>query len=260
MDIVILGSGNVATHLGKALVHAGNNILQVWSRQGVNAEELAHRLNARSTDRLDQVDLNADVYIIAVVDDAISDLITQLKHIKGNLNGMLVHTSGSTSMDVFGGRFDKVGVFYPLQTFSKSKEVDFQAIPILLEVSNSSQLDLLKNLASSISNRVEVVTSAQRKSLHIAAVFACNYTNFLYAIAQQLLEEHDLDFGLIRPLVKETADKAQLHAPKDVQTGPAIRKDMSIVRDHIKFLEYKKDWQEIYKLLSEELIKISTQK
>lgn len=260
MDIIILGSGNVATHLGKALVHAGNNILQVWSRQLVNAEALANTLDARYTDRLDQIDQSADVYIIAVVDDAISDLITQLKQVNENLNGILVHTSGSTSIDVFRDRFDKVGVFYPLQTFSKSKEVDFQEIPILLEASSLSQLDLLKNLASSISHRVEEATSSQRKSLHIAAVFACNYTNFLYSIAQQLLEEHDLDFDLIRPLIKETADKAQLYEPREVQTGPAIRKDLSIVSDHIKFLEYKKDWQEIYKLLSEGLISISTQK
>lgn len=260
MDIVILGSGNVATHLGRALAHAGNNILQVWSRQATNAEALANRLDARSTDRLDQVDQNADVYIIAVVDDAISNLIAQLKQIKANLNGLLVHTSGSTSMDVFGDRFDKVGVFYPLQTFSKNKEVNFEEVPVLLEASSSLQLDLLKNLASSISNRVVEATSIQRKSLHIAAVFACNYTNFLYSIAQQLLEEHDLDFDLIRPLIKETADKAQLHTPKEVQTGPAIRKDLSIVRDHIKFLEYKKDWQEIYKLLSEGLISIPTRK
>lgn len=260
MDIVILGSGNVATQLGKTLADTGYNISQIWSRKLANAKVLAELIDTDYTDRLDALNRKADLYIISVVDDAISDLLRQLTCLDNPLEGMVVHTSGSTPIEIFQKAFDNYGVFYPFQTFSKSKLVEFGKIPILVEASDKPQLDLLKNLAASISDDVRLASSAQRKSLHIAGVFACNYTNYLYSIAQQLLEENNLDFDLIRPLIKETADKVQLHAPKDVQTGPAIRKDLSILSDHMKFLEDKRKWQEIYKLLSDQLIALATKK
>jgi len=260
MNIVLLGSGNVATHLSKALDHARHNILQIWSREKAHAKTLADEFGVPYTDTLDDLDRNADLYIISVVDDAISELIGRLAALDDVPDGTFVHTSGSTSIDVFRESFANYGVFYPLQTFSKTKEVDFRDTPVLLEASDIFQLDLLKKIAFSISDRVEVATSAQRKSLHVAAVFACNFTNHLYSIAQQLLEDNDLDFDLIRPLIKETADKIQIHSPMEVQTGPAIRGDLSILKDHMKFLDDSKEWQEIYKLLSDRLVALSTQK
>lgn len=261
MDVVILGSGNVATHLGKALSHAGYNIVQVWSRNEVHAKELACRLGADHTNDLRQLNPTAHLYFVSVVDDVILTVLSQLK--AGNRyrdDAMFIHTSGSTAIDVFNGLFNTYGVFYPLQTFSKVKEVDFKSIPVLIEASDFTALGIIRKLAYAISDRVEVVTSAQRKSLHIAAVFACNYTNYLYIIAQQLLEQNALDFDLIKPLIKETADKIQLHDPSEVQTGPAIRKDMAILEDHMKFLKANKEWQDIYKLLSDRLVALSTKK
>lgn len=261
MDVVILGSGNVATHLGKALSHAGYNIVQVWSSTEAHAKELACSLGADHTNDLRQLNSTAHLYFVSVVDDAILTVLSQLK--AGNRysdDAMFIHTSGSTTIDVFNGLFNTYGVFYPLQTFSKVKEVDFKSIPVLIEASDFTALGIIRKLAYTISDRVEVVTSAQRKSLHIAAVFACNYTNYLYIIAQQLLEQNALDFDLIKPLIKETADKIQLYDPSEVQTGPAIRKDMAILKDHMNFLKANKEWQDIYKILSDRLVALSTKK
>ena len=260
MNIVLLGSGNVATHLSAALDHAGYNISQVWSRSRANAKLLAERFHADYTDSLNDLDRGADLYIISVIDDAIPTLVKDLSKLVDASKGIWVHTSGTTSIHVFEGFLENHGVFYPLQTFSKSKPVDFKAIPLLVEASNNEVLESLKKIASKLSDRVEEATSDQRKSLHIAAVFACNYTNYLYAIAQELLEDHQLDFDLIRPLIKETADKIQTHNAKEVQTGPAIRGDVSIIKEHLTFLEDRNEWQEVYKLLSDRLLALSTSK
>lgn len=250
MKIVILGSGNVATILGTALSKKGYEIIQVWSRDVKHAAALASLLHTAFTDSIEELDTSADLYIMAVSDDAIPVLSAQLGHLKG----AVVHTSGSTPMDVLEGHTDGFGVFYPFQTFSKSREVNFKQIPILLEASNANLMSLLTEIASSISDRVQVCSSDQRKALHIAAVFACNFTNHLYFIAQQILEENQLDFDLLRPLIVETAQKVQEFMPDQVQTGPAVRNDLITVNSHIKQLENQPDLLKIYRLLSSRII------
>jgi predicted short-subunit dehydrogenase-like oxidoreductase (DUF2520 family) len=251
MNIVLLGSGNVATHLGLAFSDAGHSIVQVWSRNIINAALLADRLGAKAIDQLDELTDEGDIYIISVLDDAIPSLVEQLKH----LSAPLVHTSGSTDMQVLAPFSSNYGVLYPLQTFSKSIAIDLSHTPFLLEASNEEVLGKLEALASSVSTNLQYCNSEQRIKLHIAAVFSCNFSNHLYAIAQELLSDSHLDFDLIRPLILQTAEKVMDALPSDVQTGPAVRRDQLTLGRHREQLVDHPEWLRIYNLLSDDIIK-----
>lgn len=250
MDIVLLGSGNVATHLGRALVEAGHRIRQVYSRSASRAQELATAVGAASTADLTAIDDQADVYIIAVKDDALATVAAQLPPA---LQGTVVHTAGSVDMGVLAGCAAEYGVLYPLQTFSKTKAVDFSTVPIAVEASGKTALGRLEALAAGLSKRVFRCDSKQRLSLHVAAVFACNFTNHFYAIAGDILNEHRLDFNLIRPLVLETAQKVMENQPKDVQTGPAVRNDVRTMEKHLRLLETDPALEQLYRIISERI-------
>ena len=252
MKIILLGSGRVATHLGQALQKAGEEILQVYSPTAAHASALANKLTTEAITSLDNLRHDADLYILSVKDDAIAPLAHDLQ-----LGGKLVvHTSGSTGMEVLQAASDRTGVFYPLQTFSHEKQIDFRFVPLALEAHNETDLDLLKQLASKLSDKVLELNSQQRMLLHISAVFACNFSNHLFAIAQQLLASQQLDFDLIRPLIAETAAKVQEHLPSAVQTGPAIRKDDKTIQKHLDFLKDQPQLQEIYRLLSQSIVNL----
>lgn len=253
MNVVLLGSGNVATHIGRALVEAGHRILQVFSPTKSHAESLANSLGTEGIDHLADVDIHADVYIIAVKDDAIEQVVVGLPP---SLGGFVVHTAGSVDMAALAQHTARYGVLYPVQTFSKAKAVDFSSIPIAIEASDELTYAQLQQLASSLSDRVFSCDSTQRLSLHVAAVFACNFTNHLYAIGANILNEHGLDFDLIRPLILETAEKAMTHQPKDVQTGPAVRGDVSTMEKHLDALKKHPDLQELYVRISDRIGKI----
>ncbi|SEK35310.1 Rossmann-like and DUF2520 domain-containing protein [Parapedobacter koreensis] len=250
MDIVLLGSGNVATHLGRALVDAGYRIMQVYSPTQAHAAALAGTVNAQAIDDVTGIATNADLYIIAVKDDVLAQVVAQLPV---SLKGMVVHTAGSVAMDVLAGHAGKYGVLYPVQTFSKAKAVDFSVVPIAVEASDPITYTALAGLAGNLSNRVFPCDSKQRLSLHVAAVFACNFSNHLYAIGADILREHGLDFDLIRPLILETAEKVMVHQPKDVQTGPAVRHDIGTMQKHLVLLEDEAELAELYKTLSERI-------
>lgn len=251
MIVSIIGSGNVATHLAKALKTAQVQVLNVWSNRFENAQALAAQVNANAIEELaDFASDNSDIILIAVKDDAIEVVVDKL----GGYRGIVAHTSGSVSLAVL-NNFENFGVFYPLQTFSKYKEVDFNKVPMCLEANNTATLAQLKSLASILSKQQSEVDSEQRKILHLAAVFACNFPNYLYGIAQQLLAEHQLDFDLIRPLIAETANKVQNDLPVNVQTGPAVRNDEQTLLKHEGLLAQHPEWLTIYKLLSEQIKK-----
>lgn len=256
MKIVILGSGNVATLLGTSLSEAGYNIIQVWSRKLEHAKALAKQLHTEFTNDIDQVIDSADLYILSVADDAISSVISKMKPI----NGVIVHTSGSTSIEVFANRFLHYGVFYPFQTFSMGKDVDFKEIPVLIEGSEPESISTIKSIALSISDNVQECSSDQRKVLHIAAVFACNFTNYFYTISQNLLKDHGLDFDLIRPLILETALKVQEIMPSEAQTGPAARNDVNVINSHLQQLENEPQLSAVYRLLSDQIIALFNKK
>lgn len=251
MRITIIGSGNVATHLAAAFKNAGHGIVQVYSRDLQNAALLAYYVGAEAIDNLDQISTETDIFIISVKDDVIKSVAEALaKHEK-----LIVHTSGATDLDVISAFTHNAGVFYPLQTLSKNKEVDFITVPLCIEGADDNITRQLVELAQTVSNNVYKVNSAQRKILHLAAVFACNFPNYLYNIAQQLLAEHDMGFEMLRPLILETAQKVQSHLPAEVQTGPAVRNDENTMKAHLQMLNNEPDLKAIYSLLSQQIIK-----
>lgn len=250
MKVVLLGSGNVATHLGKAFLNAGHTVLQVWSRNLEHATALSTVLKAEAIDDFKLLNTTADVYILSVVDDAIPDVVRAMPAVKG----VVVHTSGSTSIDVLSCRFIHYGVFYPLQTFSKGVVVDLRSTPFLVEASTSDVLKIIRTLADSISENVQSCSSSQRIKIHIAAAFSCNFTNHLYSIAEEILSDIDIDFEVIRPLILETARKVTVNLPSQVQTGPAVRNDLRILDKHRAELDQYSEWRRIYDMLSTSII------
>ncbi|HZX57643.1 MAG TPA: F420-dependent NADP oxidoreductase [Mucilaginibacter sp.] len=252
MRITLIGSGNVATHLAAALKNAGDTIVQVYSRDMQNAALLAYHVKAEAIDNLDAVNPETDLFIIAVKDDAVGDIAQKL----AKYHKLIVHTSGATTLTVLTQFTDKAGVFYPVQTFSKTKELDFKTVPLCIEGADERITRQLEELARTISNNVYRVNSDQRKILHLAAVFACNFPNYLYYAAGKLLQQHDLDFNLLRPLILETAEKVQEHRPADVQTGPAIRKDEKTMAAHLQLLQDNPELERLYIELSQLIIKM----
>ena len=251
MRITIIGSGNVATHLSAAFKNAGHRIAQVYSRDMQNAALLAYHVGAEAVNDLNDITADADIFIIAVKDDAIAGIMPQLARFKK----LIVHTSGAVDMQLIQSFTEQAGVFYPLQTFSKTKELNFREVPLCIEGATEEITKELEDLARGVSNNVYRVNSAQRKILHLAAVFACNFTNHLYALSEQLLAQNNMDFAMLRPLILETADKIKEHSPADVQTGPAVRNDEQTMQKHLQMLNGSPKLQEIYTLLSQDIIK-----
>jgi len=251
MDIVLLGSGNVATHFGKALSGVGHRVVQVYSRNKAHAERLADAVNAQAIDDAADVDRAADLYLIAVTDDAINQVAAQLPVALG---GIVVHTAGSVDMTILMHRAQKYGVVYPVQTFSIAKPVDFSVVPLALEASDEGTYTQLTQWVAPLSTRIFSCDSRQRLALHVAAVFACNFTNHLYAIGADILQKHALDFDLIRPLILETAQKVMAFSPREVQTGPAVRHDLGTMQKHLERLkENNQDLAVLYQQLSERI-------
>ncbi|RZA03238.1 MAG: DUF2520 domain-containing protein [Sphingobacteriaceae bacterium] len=252
MRITLVGSGNVATHLAAAFKNVGHTIVQVYSRTLQNAALLAYHVKAEAIDDLKAISTDTDLFIIAIKDDAIGPLAEQLAvHQK-----LIVHTSGATDLYSLLAFSDNVGVFYPLQTFSKTKEVDFRNVPLCIEAKDEAIVNTLEQLAQTISNKVYRVDSEKRKALHLAAVFACNFPNYLYNIAQQIIAKQGIDFELLRPLIQETAEKVQSADPTTVQTGPAIRNDEITMAMHRQLLDGEPELQQLYILLSQGIIKM----
>ena len=250
MKIVIVGSGNLATHLSLALSQAGQQIEQVYSRTTEHASELATKLGCAFTTNIDEISENADVYIISVKDDAISALAEKVG--RKAQNAIVLHTAGSIDMQVLQPHAKRYGVLYPMQTFSKNKPVDFKPIPCFIEASDDATLSAIRTLAESISGNVVPATSAQRKKLHLAAVLACNFTNHCYRLAEKVLEEEQMDFKLFLPLIDETAKKVSQLSPKQAQTGPMMRWDTGVMQMQMELLNDERTRQ-IYKLMAESI-------
>ncbi|MEJ5996183.1 DUF2520 domain-containing protein [Pedobacter sp. Du54] len=251
MKAVLVGSGNVATHLALALKAAEIEVVQIWSKHVENSKQLAEQIGSTVIAHLSEIDQNAHFCIVSIKDDAIPSILNELKGFKG----VILHTSGTVNLGVFGDDFNKYGVLYPLQTFSKQKHVNFRTIPVCIEANGLETLKLIRQLAEKLSDTVVEVVSEKRKILHVAAVFACNFTNHLYALAEDLVTEYNLDFKLLRPLILETAAKVEFSSPKDVQTGPAIRGDEQTIRKHEELLLKQPQLLTIYQTLSESIKK-----
>ncbi|MCC9167766.1 Rossmann-like and DUF2520 domain-containing protein [Pontibacter harenae] len=249
MKIALIGAGNVAWHLSKALKAANHQIVAVYSRSEASRKELLNQLPlAKELHSLNLTELEVELVLIAVPDAAIATVATQLQVKSGTV---VAHTSGSQPMAVLESIPNaSLGVFYPLQTFSKHKPVDFKEVPLLVEAQNIKTLERLRLVAQSISQKVEEVNSTARKQLHLAAVFACNFTNHLLGISRELLQEADLPEGLLQPLIQETVAKAAQHDPFTVQTGPAVRHDNNVLEEHLQALQSHPTYQLLYQQLS----------
>ena len=252
--IALIGAGNVATCLGVALQQAGWEIAQVYSRTEASASELAQRLQVPYVTSVEEVCTDADIYIVAVKDDALPALIPELTK---DRYGLFVHTAGSVPMDVWEGHALYHGVLYPMQTFSKGKAVDFRSVSFFLEGDGVETLVQLHELACSLSGKVYDATSEQRAYLHMAAVFACNFANHMYALSARLLEKNGLPFEAMLPLIDETARKVHLMHPAHAQTGPAVRKDNQVMDKHLGMLAEEPEFREIYKMISDSIVKMS---
>ena len=255
MRITIIGSGSVATHLAAAFKNAGHHIVQVYNRNMHNASLLAYHVKAEAVDDLDQVSPESDLFVIAVKDDVIEKVASEL----AKFDNLIVHTSGATDLQALLKYTQNAGVFYPLQTFSKTKEVNFNTVPLCIEGADEQITKRLNELAYTVSQNVYRINSAERRTLHLAAVFACNFPNYLYYLSQRLLAEKQLPFDLLRPLILETAEKVQEHLPATIQTGPAVRHDEKTMAAHLQLLHENPELQQIYKLLSQGIIKMDSE-
>jgi predicted short-subunit dehydrogenase-like oxidoreductase (DUF2520 family) len=244
--IVFIGAGNVASQLASAFQNTGRKILQVYSRTENSAKELASKINCDFTSDTEDIIKNADVYIISVSDSAIAEVVAKLKLDKS----LVVHTSGFHTMDILDNVSKNIGVFYPLQTFSKNRKIDFLNIPVCVEANSADNLTLLEDLARSFTADVRYIESAQRKIIHLSAIFACNFTNHMYSIAEEILKDAYIPFDILKPLICETAEKVMDIEPVEAQTGPARRNNLEVVQQHLKMLD-NEEYRELYKRLSE---------
>ena len=242
ISVVILGTGNLAQHLCGAFSKAKSvKIIQVFGR---NQDQLQWFLDHSAICTDPKKIATADIYLIAVSDASILEVSQHLL----SKNGLVAHTSGATPMRIL--PMESRGVFYPLQTFTKGKSVDFESIPICIEGQTDRELRSLKELATSISSEIHDVDSEQRKELHLAAVFANNFTNHLYRISEDICKRNHLSFELMKPLIEETAQKIKFSSPADAQTGPARRGDQKSIDQHLSLLTNDRE-KEIYSLLSD---------
>lgn len=250
-SIVCIGAGKLATNLAMALYHKGFRIVQVYSRTMESARTLAQKVEAEYTTDLQAILKGAKLYIVSLKDDALVDLLPQIT--AGKQESLLVHTAGSIPMSIWEGYTERYGVFYPMQTFSKQREVNFGEVPFFVEAKRREDVELLKAVAATLSGKVYEASSEQRKILHLAAVFICNFTNHMYAVAADLLEKYSLPFDVMLPLIDETARKVHELAPCDAQTGPAVRYDEKVINNHLAMLVDSPTLQEIYKLISKNI-------
>jgi predicted short-subunit dehydrogenase-like oxidoreductase (DUF2520 family) len=245
IKVVLIGSGNVASHLLQVMQKSADiELVQVFARDKKSLSSYIEK--SKITSNYEDIQL-ADVYIIAVSDNAIAEVAEKLPF----TNRLVVHTSGSSEMEVLGAK-NRNGVFYPLQTFSKNKPVDFSSIPFCLETEKKEDYIILEKLAISISNKVFSISSQQRKSLHVAAVFVCNFVNQMYQIGNEICQENEVPFEILHPLIQETAQKVLNLSPQEAQTGPALRNDTKTIQKHIDFLE-NPEYKALYTSLTESI-------
>ncbi len=250
MKIVLIGAGNVGFHFAQALRNSGAELLQIFNRSLRPAQVLSQlTMDTPFTTEYENIKPNADLYIIAVSDDKIESVASKVSAHTGK-EIFLVHTSGAVSTESLAPFAQSYGAFYPLQTFSKAVALDFTTIPMCLTANSPQNLALLQQLGQQIGCPTYLISDEQRKVLHVASVFACNFTNYLLGVSKSLLEEGKIAPEITHPLIRETIRKALRFDPREVQTGPAVRGDIQTMEAHLKLLEGRPDLQRIYRLLS----------
>lgn len=252
MRIVIIGTGNVATILGKRFLAADHEIVQVCGRNLLHAEELADLLQAEASDNYMQPDATADLYVIAVSDAAIASVAASLRLNKK----LVVHTAGSVSKDVLSVCSKNYGVLYPLQSL-RNELNELPDIPFLVDGNTSDDLALITEFAGTLSNQVQQADDEHRLKLHVAAVIVSNFTNHLYALAKAYCLQEQVDFTLLLPLITAVADRLHDHEPAAVQTGPAVRNDEATIQKHLELLQLHPALKALYAGFTESIRKMN---
>ena len=248
-NIVMIGAGNVSTHISRHFHSAGHRISSVFSRTEASARRLAGDLGVPGTSNPEDVPTDADFYIIAVPDRAVVETGKQFSPAKG----IWLHTAGSLSLDIFKNIFEHYGVLYPLQTLSRSRPIEPSQVPCLVEGSSPRVTASLMKLASSVYRSVVEATSEQRLVIHVAAVFTNNFSNHMVHIAKQLLSDQKIDPGLLDPLLQETFDKIMETGTEKGRTGPAVRGDQETIKKHIELLKGHPEWEKLYTFISRDI-------
>ena len=247
MQLTLLGTGNIASSLGNAFFTSGHKIAQIYGRNKSAARQLALHLNAEPVTEIADLKKGSDIYMLCVSDDAIAEVADKIMI----ADFLCLHTSGAVSIDILQNKFNECGVFYPVQTITSSRKLNFKEIPICIEANTNEAQIKIKSLAQSISNNVHHVNSQQRVYLHLAAVFANNFSNSLYTGAAALLQEQNLSIRLLHPLMIETALKAIELNPLTAQTGPAVRDDKHTIEKHLSLLESHPGLKTVYQLMTD---------
>jgi predicted short-subunit dehydrogenase-like oxidoreductase (DUF2520 family) len=249
MNIVIIGTGNAATVLGKKLREAGHRIVQVFGRDASAASKLAYQFDTESTNYWSVIRKDADVYLIAVADEAINEVAKHV-HVPGKV---VAHTAGSVKKDVLKKMSHHYGVFYPLQSLRKDMN-ELPDIPVFIDASDDVTKKRLEELAQSISKKaVMTAGDSERSKMHVAAVIVNNFTNHLYKLAEDFCKKEGIDFKQLIPLIEETALRVKKISPAQTQTGPAIRHDESIIQQHLALLEKYPELKRIYEMMTESI-------
>ncbi|MBN2683054.1 MAG: DUF2520 domain-containing protein [Bacteroidales bacterium] len=248
MDIVIIGNGNLAFHLA-SILNKSHKIVQIYARNAEKAQNLSKTVNSEIVSKLSDIKKDADLYLLCVKDDAIEKILSELKID----SGIVAHCSGSVDIKVFKKKFKHYGVFYPLMSFTKEKELLSSEFPLCFEASDLQTMEILKEIGNSISLPYSEINSEQRKTLHLAAVTVNNFTNFLYTLAFNFLKENKIDNSLLFPLMQETLYKAIKENPEAIQTGPAKRKDKAVIKKHLELLESFTEYKKMYSFVSEQI-------
>jgi predicted short-subunit dehydrogenase-like oxidoreductase (DUF2520 family) len=247
-DIVFIGAGNVATHLAISLSKK-YTIRQVFSRSEQAASLLAESVDSRWTNNTGAVEYSSDAYFLCLPDDQLAPVLDRMKF----KDQLLIHTSGSIPMDLLKGYSSNFGVLYPVQTFSKTRPVDLEQVPICIEANSIENEGALMELAINLSRNIQMLDSDKRVIIHIAAVIASNFTNHMYARAEGIMDANKLDFELLKPLILETAQKVMEMSPGKAQTGPARRNDQKIIQEHINSLQDSPELQKLYSFVSKSI-------
>jgi predicted short-subunit dehydrogenase-like oxidoreductase (DUF2520 family) len=250
MKVVFVGAGNVATHLAIELYRHSFDIIQVYSRTMESASDLARKIHATPVTDISSIDNSAHLYIFSLKDSVLEDIVSQVPP----NGGLWIHTAGSMPMDVFQKYASRFGVFYPFQTFSKGREMDWLKVPVFIEANKPENLDTLRSVAKQISGKVAELSSYDRRYVHLTGVFAGNFTNHMYTLSKQFLNQVNLPFDVSLPLIDETAAKVHTLSPEEAQTGPAIRYDENVINKHLALIE-DENIRQIYKLISENIYK-----
>lgn len=249
-DVVLIGAGRVATSLGMAAVEKGHRVTKVYSRTLASASRLASRIGCDADTDLATLPQDADVYIVAVSDAALPDVASRAPFPDDKL---CLHTAGSVTIDVFPERLKLCGVLYPMQTFSMDRRVRMDDVPCFVEARTGAGMEKLRAFASTLSSRVYELSGNERRYLHLGAVFACNFANHCYAIAEKIYRRHGIPFDALLPLIDETARKVHQMSPVSGQSGPAVRGDRNVMEAQLSLLEAEPLWTDVYRLMSRDI-------